>query len=216
MSFLKRWRELFLLVTLGLGLGGCDLADQFLKPIVQDHLAKAKLEQDKAIAALQVKISEFETENTELKKRVNLLEWSSEVATSMINAVDQRAATVTDEGKYGIARTPHGPVIVSVEKIQPYLDGYRVSLSIGNMTTASMNGAEIEVEWGLQYGGGVTYQQATASKKTKTFSQTGLFAAGAYTLVDVALTPAKPEEVKQLRVSPKWNIVSLRLPPTKP
>lgn len=38
------------------------------------------------------------------------------------------------------------------------------------------------------------------------------FVSGAYTHVEVALTPAKPEEVKSIEVGVQWNRLSLRKP----
>jgi hypothetical protein len=86
-------------------------------------------------------------------------------------------------------------------------------LSIGNPTTINFSGSEIEVEWGLPWvGSNHSFAEIQQSQKTKKFTFAKPFSSGAYTHVEVALTPAKPEEVKSIEVGIQWNRLSLRKP----
>lgn len=211
------------LLLLAIALAGCDQIDQIVKPIVDRHLSKAASDLQNEIATREKltfetrkEIADLREENKELRQKVASLEFSNYLNDARLSSIDQSPATITDGDGYGIGRTPQGPVAIVMDKIQPYLDGYKVTLRVGNMAAASMNGGEFEVEWGLQYGAkNATPSQVHASKKTKTFSSTSQFPSGAYTLVDVTLTPATPDEVKTLNVSTKWNIISLRMPPAR-
>lgn len=215
-------RVLFLLLLVSV-IPGCDQIDQIVKPSVERHLSKAAADiqkdnalREKTTSEIRGEIASLKEENKELREKIASLEISNYVNENLLSTIDQRPASVSDGDGYGIGRTPHGPVAIVIDKVQPYLDGYKVTLRIGNMAAASMNGGEFEVEWGLRYGTkNVTASQVYASKKKKTFSSTSQFPSGAYTLVDVILTPATPDEVKTLSVSTKWNIISLRMPPTR-
>lgn len=211
---------------IGVVLSGCDLVDQIIKPAVDKHLAAANSESAQQMRAVQEgnakDIQAFRNENdviraenAELRQKVASLDFFQRLTAQSVANVDKQAATVTDSGDYGMAKTTHGPVVISLEKIQPYLDGYKATLSVGNLTAATMNGGEFEVEWGLPYSKDIPYERLVASKKTKIFSSVADFPSGSYTAVDVLLTPAQPTEVKILYVTPKWNRLTLRKPTTR-
>ena len=58
-----------------------------------------------------------------------------------ISTLESGEATVsTEEEGYDVARTKFGPLTVSAQSATPYLDGYKVKLRIGNLTSANFNG----------------------------------------------------------------------------
>lgn|SRR5574337_1848188 len=111
---------------------------------------------------------------------------------SRVSALEGEKALVFTEGQgYGIAKTNFGAFTVSTKGVTPYLDGFKVKLEIGNPTSADFHGATISVSWGRRSKGG---------GNTKEFNVTNQFRSGSWTDIEVALTPAKPEEVKTLLV----------------
>lgn len=102
----------------------------------------------------------------------------------------------TEEKGYSIAQTKYGAFAVVCKNVTPYLDGYMVQLSVGNLTSAAFNGAKIGLIWG-------------EDNKTKEVSVTNSFLPGRYTSFEVVLTPAKPQEIKQFTLTLEFNQIAL-------
>lgn len=144
------------------------------------------------------KVHGLENDLQALKFRVDVLE-------------SGEASVTTEEEVYGIAKTKFGTFTVLARNVTPYLDGFKVKLRIGNLASANFNGAKISVAWGPSYDNknpGEYYK----NRKEKKFDVTDEFSSGSYTDVEVALTPAKPEEVKRLLVGIELNQLSLQVP----
>ncbi len=141
-----------------------------------------------------------------------------------VDALESGDADISTDGQgYGIAKTQFGPFTVSTKAVTPYLDGFKVKLDIGNLTSADFDGAKITISWGLRYG----YEQPERrparkdlveywngidkSQKKKEFSVTNKFSSGTFTELEVALTPAIPAEVKAISVGIKLDNISLRI-----
>lgn len=94
----------------------------------------------------------------------------------------------TKEETYGVARTRFGPFTVVARSVTPYLDGYRVRLSVGNLTGAAFQGARVKVILGYDAENPGEFLKA---RREKTFDITAIFAPGSHIRIDVSLTPAK-------------------------
>jgi hypothetical protein len=139
-------------------------------------------------------------ENKSLKARLRTAELWIESLRSQIDGVHESAATISSDGiSYDIAQTRHGAFLIIARSIVPHLDGYKIHLDVGNMTSATMNGAKVHVVW-------ATYT------RTSDFNVTTKFTPGMYSGFDIFLSPAKPEEVKTLIISLEFNNVELRRP----
>lgn len=187
------------------------IAMPHIEQYVDEKLGK-KVEEK--ISEIIGKISKLETE------RIPKLEAQLEVQESIHNLLSERVdgifntparMSVEDKG-YGIARTPYGTLTISAVNTSPYLDGYKIALSIGNLTSATLKGAEVSVVWGLPLDLN-NFQAYQKSRKSKKFKVTNDFPSGAYTDVEVALTPAKPEEIKTISVGVAFDTISLRILP---
>ena len=193
--------------------GGCDQIDAYIVKTASKDTSQRDAALEAKIASLDRNLNQKEAEITELKSEIASLKISTEIQDSIIANINQSSATIADGGGYGIARTNLGVFTVSMEKIEPYLDGYRATLSIGNPSGLRLHGGEFQVEWGLPWGTkNKTPAEIYASKRSNKFSIVKDFLPWAYTNIEVALTPAKPEEVKRLTVGVAWNQISLRKP----
>lgn len=133
-----------------------------------------------------------------------------------VDALESGGALVsTEEQGYGIAKTNFGAFTISANAVTPYLDGFKVKLRIGNLTSANFNGAKIAVSWG---GAKDIFEQivndvegGSKNRKKKEVSVTNQFPSGAFTDLEVVLTPAKPEEIKTLWVGIQLDQLALRV-----
>lgn len=116
---------------------------------------------------------------------------------NMQSLSDGSALVSTQEKGYAIARTKFGSFAIVCKDVNQFLDGYKVRLSIGNLTSARFDGTKIFVKWGKSF------------LKNKEISVTDSFFPGRYTTIEVVITPAKPEDVKELIVTLKFNIIGL-------
>jgi hypothetical protein len=98
---------------------------------------------------------------------------------------------------YDAIQTKFGTFLVSCNNITPYLDGYKVHVGIGNLTTANFNGATISFSW-------------KKHKHQKEVSFTNVFSPGVWTTVELEMTPAQPEDIKSFFMSFKFNQIGLR------
>lgn len=178
-------------MCLTLGLLGCEKIDalskmeQRIAAIEQKNadLLDRPIDLDAKLSALENKQASFELESFGLRAEVARLEHGS--------------AVLSSESKgYHIARNAFGPFIVSLEDIQPHLDGYKVRLSVGNPTYISYRGAEFQVSW-------ANYAES------RRITVTDQFLPGTYTEVEAVLTPAKPEDIRQIWVDVSFDQISL-------
>lgn len=127
-----------------------------------------------------------------------------------MNALESGDATVsTEEEGYDVARTKFGPFTVSTRGATPYLDGFKVKLRIGNLTNANFNGAKLKVAWGPPFNA-QNVEEWSNAQKTKEIDMTTQFRSGAFTDVEIALTPAKADEIKSFTVGIELNQLALR------
>lgn len=208
-----RW---LLLVGGALALVSCKPIEDLVAPAVEQHLARSHEAMEGAISGLRNEVMSLKSENQKLTAKIASLEIDRSFLQAQIEAVFSSPAIVKEGGGYGVARTVLGVIPISIENIQPYLDGYRVTFHVGNTTSAALRGAEFEVKWGLPWDTKTaTYKQISESQKAKKFSVTTTFPVGAYTAVDATLTPAKPEEVRTISILPILNQIAMRQPSSR-
>lgn len=146
----------------------------------------------------------------QLAEKIETLE--AEVATlrSRVYALESDSTEISTAGEaYGIARTKFGPFTFVSRGVAPHLDGYKIKLAVGNLTGATFHGAKLKVEWGPPYKAGKLDEYAK-NRKEREFSVTTVLYPGTYSIVEVTLVPAKPEEVRMLTVGLQLNEMSFR------
>ena len=105
--------------------------------------------------------------------------------------------STTDQGVKSVD-TPLGSLLVGVSKVEPVLDGYRMTLRIGNPHSAVVNTSTLTVVWGGEH---LKEQQIVDS-----------LPAGKWADVVIVLTPATAEQVKGVGISIDNGIISLLAP----
>jgi hypothetical protein len=95
--------------------------------------------------------------------------------------------------------------LVSVEDASPYLNGYRIKLSIGNPSSATFSGTKVKVRWARAYDfskyTNESYKQWQDSIHEKEVPLTDALMPGVWNNVDLDLVPSAPDELGYLIVS---------------
>lgn len=118
------------------------------------------------------------------------------------------ASVSTDSRLYGVANTTQGKVLVVVDSVTPYLDGFKVRLRIGNLMSANFDGAKLTVVHAREKASPTDLPGV----ETKEIQVTDTFRAGAWTNTEVVLTPVKASQIKRLNVGVEFDNVRLARP----
>jgi hypothetical protein len=93
---------------------------------------------------------------------------------------------------FELAKTEYGSFLVSLVDVQPYLDGFKVTLSIGNPLYADITDGTISVKYGTS---------STDSLSTVSQPIDQPIAGGHWTDVVITVAPAKVEQLDYIGVS---------------
>ena len=150
--------------------------------------------------------SKLESKIEQLDKELKTLK---EKQDSLVNFFAQQrwVALPTDSQSYLIIKSESDIVFtISVKKIEPYIDGFKVSLQIGNLTATNFQGLNFKVSHTndpinvhLQ---GLDFQEQSSAK---------LFPSGTWTSFDVILRSVNTSQFKYIIISDlRTNVVSMR------
>lgn len=131
------------------------------------------------VAVLEKKVANLEARVEELKATVERLE-SAKLFDAIRRSMEEEAYLTPGAEGYSTIQTDLGCMTVSLENVQPYANGTRVTLRFGNLTSATVNGVKAKVEWGSVDDKGVP-KKDTAKSRQVSFSQP--LRAGAWTNV---------------------------------
>jgi hypothetical protein len=106
-----------------------------------------------------------------------------------------------------------GSFLVSVQDASPYLDGYRVTLHIGNPSFASYDGFELTVKWNSKYDWSnfdtSTFDTWQKSERNKELSFTNSLVLGKWNAVELILPSTTAQQLGYFMISMKTPVVSL-------
>jgi flagellin-like hook-associated protein FlgL len=114
--------------------------------------------------------------------------------------------------------TSVGSFAVSLQEVGPYADGVKLRFHVGNLTTATINGATFKVQWGprmpemaaedsfTRYG--ERYKEWRKALREKEITVTKDLKPGTWNNVTIML-PAKPNELGHIRLSMQTDRISL-------
>jgi hypothetical protein len=158
--------------------------------------------EDPAIDELRGKIKSLETKLDGIRVRVHTIESHSSRYSSV-------SLDPTEKG-YGRIDSNSGFFFVSVHKAEPYLDGFRLVLAIGNPSGVSYNGFKLKVAWSKdlpQTTEGESseeyekkFNQYEASNKEKEYSFIETLHPGSWNTITLIISPASAEELKNATV----------------
>jgi hypothetical protein len=119
---------------------------------------------------------------------------------------DEPAIVSFEENTYGVARNKFGAFPVVGQSVEPFLDGFKIRVGVGNLTGATFHGAKLRISshGGLPPG----FKRIGAAEKTIDVQET--FRPGRYTTVEAVLSPAKATAMKSIEVSVEFDSISLK------
>lgn len=206
-----RIRRAMMVGMAALGLPGCDEIDKRIDERVE---ARVAVRQKEIVADAEARVlAALDSRLIAIEEAIRLQKFSDSMLWDANSAANHSYASVSSDDKgYSVARTAHGPIIVNVESVAPNLDGVKVKLRIGNPTNMTLRGAKADVKWGPAFEKGLKFDEWSAAQREKTINLSETFLPGSYTDVEVVLLPARPEDVRTIKVRLSFNTVSLRLP----
>jgi hypothetical protein len=156
----------------------------------------------------------------ELEKRIDTLEGAlaaTELRITQMANQDRPVPLHPDSKGYSKIQTDLGPLLVSTEDVQPYLDGYKLKCSIGNPGSGDQVGCKVSLIWGPAFDSALgstnfeTYLARWKSQQRTNVTEilTPLIA-GAWNPVDLVIAPAKPDELRNLEVQIQSSVIRLR------
>lgn len=147
------------------------------------------------------RISDLEKSIASLKNEFSLYQFE-------LSQKQQRYDTVQlDPSSHAFQRldTDTSTFLVSVQNVVPYLNGYKLTVSIGNPTTATFSGVEIKIRWGKAYDWNTfsnsSYAAWNKSIQQKDFPVTDDLTPGSWNSVDLYLLPAGADDLGYLELS---------------
>jgi hypothetical protein len=96
-------------------------------------------------------------------------------------------------GSFTVVNTRVGPFLISLENIETYLDGYKLNMKIGNISAAKFSGYKLRVLCKSIF-------EPEKDSDYKEFSFPGSLEPTTWTNASVIIAPAKPEDIKFIKV----------------
>lgn len=153
---------------------------------------------DERVDALLGRVSDLEGQVEKLEKSNESLS-NTLLEMTIENAIkNPRSAYLTPgEDGYSLVNADLGTISVKIANIVSYANGSRVTLSIGNLTSATINGLKATMNWGPVDDRGLP---VPGSEKTRDITLKESLQPGAWSMSSVVLEGVPPEAFGFLRV----------------
>ena len=153
----------------------------------------------------------LEKQIAELKEKVDKLDGDTKrVELALDQQKNQYSSIVIDPSVKGYERidTTAGSFLVMLKDIQPYADGYKLKLSIGNISSAEYSGFALTATWHKSYAK-YTSEDWSKGGHEKTFNYPEKLLPGSWNTVSLILSPAQKEELEYIEISMSTNQIML-------
>lgn len=161
----------------------------------------------------KVKNNQIETKFDGIDKRLSELYWKVMFMESDINSRNTATLDPVQKG-YSVVNTNSGMLLVSVNQVDPYLDGYKITYHIGNPMFMTFNGFRLTVKYGRQFDakkdGIDKFESWQKSLKEISSDLTDQLSPGSWNKVELIIPSTKAEDIRYLEVAIKTDQVALR------
>lgn len=113
-----------------------------------------------------------------------------------------------DDKGYQAVSAPAGSMLVVLEKVEPYLDGFTVRMKLGNPSSAGYSGFKASVQWGRKFDLDKSEEHNRLAQKN--IDSREFLAPGSWTIVTFNVAPATPEQVRRIGFAPTFDSIQLR------
>lgn len=171
---------------------------------------------DAQVTALRKEVIALKEDLAALKKEVGRLNFTVFQLQSKLDSTSKVELDPTTPHQFQRLDTSNGTFLVSLESIEPYLDGYRVVFNLGNPSAASYNGYTLKVRWGPAYDWS-KYSEESYAKWEKAVREreipyTDSLRAGTWNRAVFIASPTAKDELGFVQISLETKTVSLVVP----
>jgi hypothetical protein len=161
------------------------------------------------VGQLEAKQQTLEEGTVQLGRRLDNLEFQQTLLRSAAERYRTAVFDPSDKG-YGRLDTGGGTFLLSVDDAKPYLDGFKLTLRIGNIQSIGYGGFVIKASWGAKWDGTkLDYAKWRSSLKSKEFKMPDHLNPGAWNRIELALAPAKAEEIRFIEIEMTTDVVQM-------
>ncbi len=111
---------------------------------------------------------------------------------------------------YQRIETDNGSFLLSLSDLQPYADGYKAFINIGNPNAASFGHVELDVAWGAPMADGESAETFNRRLKTRVVTVPSKVEPAAWNKTAIVLSPAEKADLGFIRVGVRSKSVYLR------
>jgi hypothetical protein len=128
-----------------------------------------------------------------------------------VDSVMRESVTLDpSETSYGIISIPSGTFFIALDKVEPFLDGYRITLKLGNPYVVLFKDIKLKVEWNKRIPSNPSsYEAWVRETRTQEFSDTTDLGVGQWTRFSLVLAATKPDQLGYLNVKLSIGAVSM-------
>lgn len=155
-------------------------------------------------------IADLRRSNEALKAELGSVKADTSFNTLMLNiqtASYTAELSLTDKS-FSTVRTDLGIFLVSVQDVTPFANGVKLKLDVGNPQAMTYSGLKFKLSW-------KTASNTNGPDQTKEIDLPQRFLPGAWNRVELVLSPAKADDLANVRVSIDPNQVQLQAPAAK-
>ncbi len=150
---------------------------------------------------LQEDCSSYDDDIKELNKFIDTQTRNTNLLFERTKDAPKRAYLSVFEIGYDVAETKVGNLILAINSIEPYLDGYKVDINIGNPNNATFNGLELDVI--------CIAKDRVGDPETHLISVTDTISAGSWNSVEFMIPGLSFDNLGYLNIQATSDLVSL-------
>lgn len=178
-----------------------------IHPSADDSLRKEVASLKQQVATLAIRLTSLESDLATYK--------STQEFDKELSKRDSVMLDPSNPQGYSRLDTANGWFLISLKSAEVYLDGYKLTLNIGNPSSATYTGLKIKTKWNSSYDW-THYSESSfkvwqAAMRSKDDDLTDALQPGAWNSVEIILPQTKPTELSYVQVSIETNTVSLRV-----
>jgi hypothetical protein len=134
-----------------------------------------------------------------------------EQCNTLLTSLSDRGVNLDTTNKNFIPlKTDEGTLLIACNDCQPDQAGYRLTIKLGNPTTATFNGGVLHLAYGPAWKPSTDYAKWQQSLRSADFPFPQTLAPGVWTNVSILVTPATSDDLTYLKATLDLNSLSLR------
>ena len=151
------------------------------------------------------------------KSQLEALAADSKSQSDKIDQCNSQLTTLSDRGvnldptnkSFVPLKTDEGTLLIACDDSQPYQSGYRLTIKIGNPTTAIFHGGVVHLAFGPAWKPSTDYTQWQKTLRSADYPFPQTLEPGVWTNVSLLIAPATADDLTYLKATMDLNSLSL-------